>query len=481
MKYRTKLSLAFVSIAIASTLLAIIILSTEAEKLIYHQLGHEIQSIAATAAKLLDPNQIQQLKSTDQQDSPLYREIKNRLYELRKANRRTDTYLDDFYLIYADPNSLSKLVNIMSTSSSKIQIGSTYLETDKEEILNHLKEYYVNPNFITDELGVWLSAYAPILDNQGNYIATLGADISAKGVTEKLQKLLHYGLWAFCASTLLALIIAFILAKKVTTSLHSLCDSVEEIGKGNLSVKADLDTEDEFGELADAINDMTKGLEERERLKMSFARYVSQHILDKILKSESSLKLEGERRKITVLFSDIRQFTRLAEHYPAEDVVHLLNQYFERMIEVIFSHNGTLDKFIGDGIMAEFGAPLDDLSQEKNAVAAAIEMQKQLKILSEKWQKEGKPNVEMGIGIHTGEAIVGNIGSERRTEYTAIGDTVNVAARLEQATKMLKVPILISETTFLAAKDHYEYKDLGSMALPGRREPIRVYSVIPKI
>jgi adenylate cyclase len=224
---------------------------------------------------------------------------------------------------------------------------------------------------------------------------------------------------------------------------------------------------------------MAKGLQERERLKLGFARYVSQYILEKILKSGSSAKFEGERKKITVIFTDIRHFTAIAEKLPPEDVVKILNQYFEEMIEVIFRNHGTLDKFLGDGIMIEFGAPLDDELQEKHAVITAIEMQQALKKLNAKWAEEGKEALKIGVGIHTGLAVVGNIGSERRMEYTAIGDTVNVASRLEQATKFADVSILISKATFTPIEGIFKATPMGALEVPGRHEPIDAFSIDP--
>ncbi|KAG6559751.1 Adenylate cyclase 1 [Candidatus Rhabdochlamydia oedothoracis] len=215
-------------------------------------------------------------------------------------------------------------------------------------------------------------------------------------------------------------------------------------------------------------------LQERERLKVNFSRYVSDHVLQKILSSSKPTNLEGERRKITVLFSDIRQFTHLSESLPPEQVVALLNEYFKVMLDIIFEHKGTLDKFIGDGLMVEFGAPLDDEIQEKNAVTAAIAMQKALEKLNTTWKQ---PAIQIGIGIHTGFAIVGNVGSEKRMEYTAIGDTVNIASRLEQMTKFTKRSILISEDTYQAIKEEFPAESLGPITLPGRQEPIRVYAI----
>lgn len=144
------------------------------------------------------------------------------------------------------------------------------------------------------------------------------------------------------------------------------------------------------------------------------------------------------------------------------------------MLDIIFEHKGTLDKFIGDGLMVEFGAPLDDEFQEKNAVTAAIAMQKALEKLNTTWKQ---PTIQIGIGIHTGFAVVGNVGSEKRMDYTAIGDTVNIASRLEQMTKSTKRSILISENTYQTVKEEFPAESLGPITLPGRQEPIRVYAI----
>ena len=251
------------------------------------------------------------------------------------------------------------------------------------------------------------------------------------------------------------------------------------IGKGDFSSRSPLNTRDEFNELSIAINNMAKGLEERERLKLGFTRYVSQYALEELLNLDKPISLEGERKKVTILFSDIRQFTTIAEKLPPEDVLKLLNEYFEEMIEVIFNYGGTLDKFIGDGLMVEFGAPLDDKLQELHAVLAAIHMQLHLDKLCDKWKKEGKKTLSIGIGIHTGFAVLGNIGSERRMEYTAIGDTVNVASRLEWLTKRLKKPIIISHAVYEKVKDHFVFEDLEEVKLPGRVGNIQAYAIHP--
>lgn len=274
----------------------------------------------------------------------------------------------------------------------------------------------------------------------------------------------------------IALLLATYLAKSFTHSLHAMCEGVRRIGKGELSARLVIRSEDEFKELADAIHNMALGLQEKEHLKSHFVRYVSQHILDRLQKDTQPF-LEGEMRKVTILFADIREFSKLAEKLPPKKVVSQLNMFLSAMIDVIFEKDGTLDKFIGDGLMVEFGAPLDDSEQEKHAIETAIGMQKALARLNQQFLFQNIPPMEMVIGIHTGFAILGNIGSEKRTEYTAIGDTVNVAAHIEEAAKQLNAPILISETTLSAVRHLFQTKGLGPVSFKGRSQPIEVFSV----
>ncbi len=480
MKYRTKLYISLVAVALASILLALLIFSTETEKLIFRLLESRSLSIVSTSAAQIDPELVKKGNAAKNFDDPDYLALQKLLWKIKAANQRNDIYVSDIYTLYfpSQNNELFYGVEAVATPEAP---GSIYIDSDKENILKNRNNPYVVPNFVSDQFGLWLSAFAPIKDKDGSVIALLGVDINAKDIHVRSQQLIKYAIWGLIGSLALSILLAYFLSKRVTMSLDHLCVVVKEIGEGNFKVRATLETKDEFGVLSHQINQMSIGLQQRERLKTSFARYVSKHVMEKILHAEAPLKLEGERRKLTILFADIRSFTLLAENLPPEEVVGLLNEYFEVMIEVIFANYGTLDKFIGDGFMAEFGAPLDDAKQEIHAIQAAIEMQKELVKLCDRWEKENKPRIQMGIGIHTGDAVVGNIGSERRTEYTAIGDAVNVASRIEEATKILKKPILISETTYLGAKDKFSFEDLGFMTLSGRKENIKVFTTDTEI
>lgn len=218
--------------------------------------------------------------------------------------------------------------------------------------------------------------------------------------------------------------------------------------------------------------------ERRERLlKQSFERYVSTQIVDQIIHSAKPVNLSGERRKVTILMSDIRGFTALSERMPAEHLVQFLNSYFAAMIDIILANEGTLDKFMGDAVLALFGAPIPHPDSALRAVKVAVAMQEKLRELNAQWMDRGQPQIRIGIGISTGEVIVGNIGSARRLEYTAIGQDVNYAQRIESLTKNLSADILVSTTTYEEVKQYVDAEEFGPLTIRGKDEPIYVYGI----
>ncbi|MFM9904426.1 MAG: adenylate/guanylate cyclase domain-containing protein [Pyrinomonadaceae bacterium] len=216
-------------------------------------------------------------------------------------------------------------------------------------------------------------------------------------------------------------------------------------------------------------------LAREEVARANFSRFMPEYVVKQLLENPDSFRLGGANQTITVLFADIRGFTAFSEHENPEMVVSLLNQYFTAMSEIIFGHGGTLDKYIGDGLMALFGAPTATPEDARNAVEAAVEMQKRIVTLNQELVSQGFKPVAVGIGLHTGEATVGYIGSEKRSEYTAIGDTVNLASRLESNTAGGQ--ILISEATAKAAGDIFPMVKCEPLTVRNRLQPVELYEV----
>lgn len=223
-----------------------------------------------------------------------------------------------------------------------------------------------------------------------------------------------------------------------------------------------------------ALYSYIRAQQERQRSVAIFSRFLDPRVVADLVRSgESALSLKSESRQITVLFSDIRGFTTLSEQRSAEEVVELLNNYFSRQVKVIFRHGGTMDKFIGDAIMAFWGAPVDDDAQAINAVAAALELADELQRFREEIGEAGG-DFDIGVGIHTGPGVVGFVGAENRLEYTAIGDTVNLASRIEGQTKGV-ARILVSEETMRRCAGEFDFVDHGSYKVKGRTAEVRLY------
>ena len=217
---------------------------------------------------------------------------------------------------------------------------------------------------------------------------------------------------------------------------------------------------------------------EKRKMKRLFGQYVSRDVYEQLVAHPELARLGGHRRDMTVLFSDIRGFTTLSEKGQPEDVVQTLNEYFTRMVHLVFLHKGTLDKFVGDMVMALFGAPLSDPRHADHAVEAALDMVAELGKLNQRWQAEGRPELDIGIGINTGPMIAGNIGSDAIMSYTVIGDAVNLGSRLESLNKQYGTRIIISDATRLQLTGHYLFRPLGDVVVKGKTEAVAIFEVV---
>ena len=328
----------------------------------------------------------------------------------------------------------------------------------------------------TDEWGSWLSAYAPIYDGRGRPVAIVGIDASAAAIRDLQWAAVSNVLIALAVVIVLSVPIDFMVGRLLSREVRGLVAATEEIGKGNLDYVVPVKGRDEFSMLGTAFNRMTLGLKERNYVKETLEKYVSREVAERILGPDLRQALRGERRHVSVLFTDVRRFGRLAEAMTPEELLQTLNEYFTLMIDVLFEFEGTLDKFVGDGLMAIFGAPVTHPNDSERAVKAALKMQERLSEYNMERKRRGLVELGMGIGINSGTAVAGNIGSERRKEYSVVGDTVNVAARLQEIAQGGE--IIIAQSTYEEVKDEVKVEKLPAQVLRGRSDAVQLYRVM---
>lgn len=306
---------------------------------------------------------------------------------------------------------------------------------------NHQMEY------IGDYEEEYLGAYKRI------GVAGLGvvSEISKQRALATITRVQIRSLWVMIIIVCLAFFVNYGFSSSITQPIKSLFAATEQIVQGNFDVRLQASSTDEIGALSEAFSDMASGLKERDKIKTAFGKFHSKEVAQKLLSGE--IKLGGERKQATVFFSDIRGFTAMSENMSPDEVVAMLNEYMTEMVRIIFKWEGVVDKYIGDAIMAVWGVPEVKPEDSYNAVRACLEMRQFMNAFNEEKSAEGKPKLGIGIGLHSGEVLAGNIGSEERLEYTIIGDTVNQASRIEGANKAVSSDILISAETFALVKE----------------------------
>jgi len=218
--------------------------------------------------------------------------------------------------------------------------------------------------------------------------------------------------------------------------------------------------------------------QEKKHIRQTFSKFVSKSVVDELLKDPSKIKLGGDKKILTVLFSDIRGFTSISERLTPEELVEHLNIYLQSMTDIIIKYYGTLDKYIGDAVMAFWGAPIEMDDHALKACKASLEMMEALQEMNKKWEMENKPTLEIGIGINTGDMIVGNMGSAARMDYTLMGDNVNLGSRLEGTNKFYKTGIIISEFTYQYVKDDVIARELDLIRVKGKALPVKIFELM---
>jgi class 3 adenylate cyclase len=346
--------------------------------------------------------------------------------------------------------------------------GTTLFKTGKDYVI---KSYMAESDKVYD-------INVPIFSvGATEEIGKVHLGLSERTARETAERASRYIIYLSAIGLILGGIGAFLLATVMVKPIRLLVSGVRAIGEGRFHQRIEINRRDEIGELTAAFNDMAKGLEEREFIRNTFQKFVHKDIANELLKSPDKVKVGGERKKVTVLFTDIRGFTPLAENMLPEDVVALLNRHFSSMLPIINKNGGVLDKFMGDAMMVTFGTPFPKDGDALRAVKTGLMMREMRRRLNEERIKEGKAPIRMGIGINTGYVVAGNIGSEDRMEYTVFGDVVNTAARVEGLSK--EEDVIITEDTFGEIKDSVIVgQEREEVSLKGKNKPVAIYRVL---
>jgi adenylate cyclase len=304
---------------------------------------------------------------------------------------------------------------------------------------------------------------------------TASRDITELRDQTRRELYLHVGGLGVVLAVVLALALRF--ASRMGGAVRAISEAAGKVKGGEYVHAPVIHTGDELESLALNFNAMVEGLKERDRLRETFGRYVTRQVADHLMKG-NNMNLGGELVPVTVLFSDIRSFTSISETMEPRALLDFLNEYFSGMVESVMLHNGVVDKFIGDAIMAVFGAPVPQPDDPLHAVKAALEMRSRLLKINERFKARGLPELRTGIGLHSGQVVAGNMGHAERMEYTVIGDAVNLASRLEGMTKELQCDVVLSEDLFRQVEAHVTAEPLRKIKVKGRDQEVMVYRLV---
>ncbi len=304
----------------------------------------------------------------------------------------------------------------------------------------------------------------------------LGAVFPRTELLAELNRLHRRNVFLAAVALALLLTVSLLVARSISRPLRSMAQATRKVAQGDLDIDlSDVRSRDEVGQLAIAFVQMAEGLKERDRIRNTFGRYLTREVVNRLLESKDGLRLGGENREITMIMSDLRGFTALTTSMPPEKLLAYLNRYLGKMVDILIEYQGIIDEIIGDGILAFFGAPepLDD--HPARAVACALRMQAAMDEINALNEADGLPRIDMGIAVNTGNVVVGNIGSEKRAKYGAVGSQVNFTGRMESFT--VGGQVLISSTTYERVADLLDVRNVLEVEMKGIPGKVNLYDI----
>lgn len=397
--------------------------------------------------------------------------------------------IDSIYILLPtdQPARLRFLIDA-SKASRVAETGELYDASDLPYMLRAFTQVQVEDRVYADDFGSTQSAYAPLRTSKGEVVGIVGVDVLAVRIAETRGQVLGFCVALFGVTAGGLALVAFVLRRRVQRPIARVLAATEAISAGRFDTPAAVPGRDEFALLGRHIDDMARQLGERERLRATFGLYVSQDLARTLLESGQPPRLGGTECLATVVFCDLANYTRVSECFTPSEIVALANEYLGAMARIIEGNGGCVLEFNGDGIMAVFGAPVAHADHADRALRSAIEMQQRMNQLNGewearglalRWQKAGLEQIILRIGLHTGPVTAGNLGSATRMKYCVMGDTVNVASRLEEMNKELGTRIAMSDETRLRAGAELAqgFVDCDLRAIRGRQNLVHVYAM----
>jgi class 3 adenylate cyclase len=470
------------AVRLAAVFVAVTLLTVGVVGVLVHQrqsreiedtVGTQLLNIARVSGLLVDAELHAQAAAHARADEPGYRRIAAILNTVQ-----TETLLTTPMRTLTDFDPATRRARIVVTTAEGERPGGTFIVGPEaadavawtfEDGVARYTGIYRTP------AGARISAFAPIPGAGGRTAAVLEVDYPVDFYFDRLHELDATIVQGMAAGALLAVALAIIVARRLTRPVIALTGAAARVAGGDLGATLPVRSRDEVGQLTRAFNTMVDGLRQREIIRNAFGRYVSPEVARAVLESPEGLRLGGRKREVTVLMSDLRGYTRFAEHGDPSGVMAVLNEYLGRMADIVIEHGGTVNEFIGDAIFAVFGAPVEHPDHAERAAACALAMQRAMDDLNEANMAQGRPRFEMGIGVNTGEAVVGNIGSEQRTKYAVVGAAVNLAARVESCT--VGGQILLTASTLRYVGTLAEVAPPVHVELKGLDAPVALYEL----
>jgi len=434
-------------------------------------LKRSLHTSVNVCSSILDPDEIDSLTKYEQEQSEVFINYRKQIVSIKNQIEN----IKFVYIVRQTGTNITYIMDCGDDVSEQAKLGEVYDDAGDglKELFKNLKdEIHFESDYYTDKWGTFLSAYKPVFKN-GKLIYAVCSDIKSVDADYYIRVYKIKFTFVFIGMFSVILPIVFWVTNAIRKPLYKVRDEILKLK--DLDVNEHIDFKSNITE----VNDMIEATDKVKTGLRSFAKYVPDKVVKQLITQGKDAKIGGEKEYVTILFSDIEGFTSISENNDVHEVVTSLNEYFDIYVKCLEESGATVDKFIGDAVMAFWNAPNKVENHEFVSVKTAMEIVKEIDNLNQKWKSEGKKFIfKTRIGINSGEVIVGNIGSTNRINYTVTGDPVNLASRLEAANKQYNTKILVSESIYNKTNNLIDYYYIDTVKVKGKEVYVKVYQPV---